>query len=188
MKKLAILSLDVATSTGWALLDHDGAVVSGVQRFDLGRGESSGMRFLRFSRWLDEVVPRDPMPTSLSFLSGPGPKARINREGRLVDVIAFERPSFFRSQAAGEVIHGLLGHMHGFAAHHKIETLPVQTAVLKRHATGKGNAKKPAMIEAAAKRWGRDAESLGDDEADALCVLAWAMDELGVKEATRAKG
>ena len=37
---LAILALDMATSTGWALLDRNGNVTSGVQRFDLARGES----------------------------------------------------------------------------------------------------------------------------------------------------
>lgn len=176
--KIQILALDMATSTGWALLDERGAVTSGTQRFELGRGESPGMRYLRFTRWLSEMI-RDPMPTSLSLgLDG----NRINRDGVRVDVIAFERPSFFRSQAAGEVIHGFLTHMQGIAAHFKVETLPVQTAALKRHATGKGNAKKPAMVAAAAKRWDRSAmwvESQPEDEADALCVLAWAIEEVG---------
>lgn len=183
-----ILALDMATSTGWALRDALGHVTSGVQRFDLGRGESAGMRFVRFARWLEEIT-RDPLPTSLSL----GMKAsdtKINREGR-VDVIAFER-AHHRGGPATEVGVGLMTHMLACAAAYGIETLPVHTATLKKHATGRGNAKKPDMILAASKRWpnvvglrgahlahGNPANPLGDDEADALCVLAWALEECG---------
>lgn len=174
-----ILALDMATSTGWALRDSLGHVTSGVQTFALGRGESAGMRFLRFSRWLDEVA-RDPLPTSMS-LGLKGDNA-INREGR-PDVIAFER-AHHRGGAATEVGVGLMTHLLSFAAHFKIETAPVHTATLKKHATGRGNAKKPDMIAAALARWPHRAQfgKLGDDEADALLILAWALDECGVKD------
>jgi hypothetical protein len=49
-----ILALDLGTKTGWAL--HDNIVsVSGVQTFDLKRGESPGMRYVRFTRWLGDM-------------------------------------------------------------------------------------------------------------------------------------
>jgi hypothetical protein len=53
---MLILALDVGTSTGWALLGATGRIESGTQRFDLKRGESPGMRFIAFTRWLAEVA------------------------------------------------------------------------------------------------------------------------------------
>ena len=47
---LPILALDLATKTGWALQDRTGAIASGMQEFSLKRGESKGMRFLRFRK------------------------------------------------------------------------------------------------------------------------------------------
>jgi len=49
----------------------------------------------------------------------------------------------------------------------------VHLSKLKKHATGKGNAKKPEMQAAAKARWGKD---LGEDEADAAWAGAFALD------------
>jgi Holliday junction resolvasome RuvABC endonuclease subunit len=49
----------------------------------------------------------------------------------------------------------------------------VHLTKLKKHATSKGNAKKPEMQAAAKARWGKD---LGEDEADAAWAGAYAMD------------
>lgn len=177
-RAMGILALDMATSTGWALMDRQGNVTSGVQRFDLGRGESPGMRFLRFRRWLQELIhPR-----------------RAWGECHSVDVLAFER-AHHRGGHATALAAGLQAIVQEEAARLGIETLPVHTATIKKHATGKGNADKQAMLLAAAGRWptqydsGRSLDSfiagLDDgesDRADALCVLAWALDEIGLKE------
>ncbi len=58
----------------------------------------------------------------------------------------------------------------------ELEGLPwsaVHLALLKKHVTGKGNAKKPDMQAAAKARWG---VSLQEDEADAVWAAAFAMD------------
>lgn len=169
---LSVLALDLATSTGWALRDRDGNVTSGVQRFDLARGESPGMRFLRFRRWLLEIK-------GLAV----GCSCRVGGHCRCHPaVIAFER-AHHRGGAATQLAAGLQAIVLEEAARVESETLPVHTATLKKHATGKGNAKKPDMVKAALDRWSkhvgpRDASGIGEDEADALCVLAWALDEL----------
>jgi Holliday junction resolvasome RuvABC endonuclease subunit len=49
----------------------------------------------------------------------------------------------------------------------------VNLVKLKKHATGKGNAQKPEMQEAAKARWGID---LSEDEADATWAGAYALD------------
>lgn len=50
---------------------------------------------------------------------------------------------------------------------------PLNLMTSKKHATGKGNAKKPDMQAAAKARWGVD---LGEDEADAAHAEAYALD------------
>jgi Holliday junction resolvasome RuvABC endonuclease subunit len=54
------------------------------------------------------------------------------------------------------------------------EGVPVGT--IKRHATGKGNADKEAMIAAARERGFSPAD---DNEADAIAILHWAIETNG---------
>jgi Holliday junction resolvasome RuvABC endonuclease subunit len=48
---------------------------------------------------------------------------------------------------------------------------------IKKHATGKGNANKDAILKAARQRW-PDVEIVDDNEADALWLLDLAQKEL----------
>lgn len=152
---MRILALDTGTHCGWASWTPDG-MASGVQDFVLGRGESTGMRYLRFRKWLREMIVDYVQP----------------------EVIAYERSAHFKGVAAAEVAHGFQTIMHEEAAKRGINTAPVQNSKLKKHATGKGNAGKPMMIDAA-KKWWKIKGDIRDDEADALCVLAWALEECG---------
>jgi Holliday junction resolvasome RuvABC endonuclease subunit len=147
-----ILALDLGTHTGWALLEG-GHVESGVQLFDVKRGESPGMRYLRFNRWLEEMAGADPKP----------------------HVIVFEQ-AHHRGGAATEVAAGFSTRILEFCARHGIEHASVHTATLKKFATGKGNADKEAMLEAARRRFKPDLED--DNEADALWILEWARREI----------
>ena len=149
-----ILALDLATATGWALRDARGVVTSGVMTFSLRRGESSGMRLLRFRRWLREVL------------------------GGEVRLVAYEQPIIHRKrrQLNASVAHNLEGvllpELEG-----RVDYVSPTPAEVKKHATGKGNASKALMIDAARARWGIEVQD--DNEADALCVLAWTLDEIG---------
>lgn len=51
-----ILALDLGTTTGWALHHLDGSIISGTECFKPQRFEGGGMRFLRFKRWLNELL------------------------------------------------------------------------------------------------------------------------------------
>lgn len=150
-----ILALDMATSTGWALRDRAGAVTSGAQVLELRRGESAGMRFLRFRGWLREVMERAGSSGLLAY------EAAHHRGGHATALCV-----------------GLATVALEEAAARGWETASVHTASLKKHATGRGGASKDDMRAAAQARWGRS-ELPGEDEADALCVLAWAMNEIG---------
>ena len=146
---MKILSLDLATKTGWAI---NKPRMSGVQTFEVKRGESPGMRFLRCRAWLNEIV---------SLVGKP-------------DVICYEQ-AHHKGGAATACCVGLVTEVLAFAAEHSIEHMPVHTAKLKIFATGKGNAGKPAMIDAA-KLMGWSPED--DNEADAQLLLEYAISEI----------
>lgn len=152
---MRILALDIATTTGWASWDGKKKTASGTQSFKPGRGDSPGMRFLRFRKWLDQMF-----------------------EIVKPDVIAYERPNTLRSTPANECVFGLTAAMHEEATSQEVETLSIGTSELKKHATGKGNAGKPQMQKAAKARWSLP-EVVGHDESDALLLLAFALEELG---------
>ena len=148
---MKILSLDLATKTGWAVNITGNRC--GTIEFALKRGESPGMRFLRCRAWLNEM---------------------FKLLGDQIDVIAYEQ-AHHRGGAATSVCVGLVTETLAFAADKGIETMPVQTATLKKWAAGNGRASKADMIEAA-KAWGWNPEN--DDEADAALILEYALSEL----------
>jgi Holliday junction resolvasome RuvABC endonuclease subunit len=146
---MKLLALDLGSHCGWAF--WDGArMESGVQIFDLKRGESSGWRFVRFNAWLDAWLERKP------------------------ELVVYEMPHQ-RGGAATEIAAGFSTRIHEWCARHGIEHSSLHSATLKKWATGKGNADKAAMLGAVARRWKRVDT---DDEADALALAYWALEEL----------
>lgn len=160
---LPMLSLDLATKTGWALRDRTGAIESGVQEFALKRGESKGMRFLRFRKWLREMIALGELGTSFSS-STPG-------------VIVYEQ-AHHRGGFATELAVGLVTDVLAEAARVGLEHMPVHTGSLKRWATGKGNSGKSKMIERAAELY-PTVDIIDDNHADALLLLNYGMEEVG---------
>ena len=150
-----VLALDLATRSGWALMEN-GRLESGVETFDVKRGESPGTRYLRFNRWLDEFALH--------------PSAGLPR----IELIVFEAANQ-RGGAATEVAAGFSTRVLEFCARHGIEHASVHSGTLKRFTTGKGNASKQEMLEAVARRWKRVDT---DDEADALALMHFALAEL----------
>lgn len=146
-----ILALDCATKTGWALSAGE-LKQTGVQAFDLRRGESPGMQFLRFRAWLNEVF----------------------KLANKIDVVAYEA-AHHRGGAATQLCVGMVTDVLAWAADIGAETMPVHTGTLKKFATGKGNAGKPEMIQAAKDR-GYDPED--DNEADACLLLEYVLADL----------
>lgn len=144
-----ILALDMATKTGWATNINR---ISGIQVFDVKRGESPGMRFLRCRGWLNQM---------LDLLGA-------------IDVIVYEQ-AHHRGGAATACCVGLISTVQAFAAEHAIELMAIHTGELKRWATGKGNAGKRLMIEAAKARGWSPSD---DNEADAQLLLEHAREAL----------
>ena len=151
---MKILALDMATKTGWAILQDGHWFESGVQDFTKGRGESNGLMFLRFRNWIGKMMQ--------DF----GP----------FDLLAYEK-AHFRGGAATEICVGLQTHAQGVAAEVQIECAPVATMTLKKLSCGTGKADKPMMVVAASKLMSRP--PIDDNEADAVLVGKWAWDQYG---------
>ena len=150
----AILALDLGTTTGWALRGHDGLITSGTASFKPGRFDGGGMRYLRFTNWL----------TELDRLSGP------------IATIWFEEVRRHAGTDAAHVFGGLLGVRTSWEVLRGVHYQGVPVGTIKKYATGRGNANKQAMIDAARARGFSPAD---DNEADAIAILLWAIETRG---------
>lgn len=149
-----ILALDLGSTTGWAMRLADGVIVSGTLDFRSGRYEGGGMRFLRFRSWLDHLLD----------------------SAKAIDLIHFEEVRRHAGTDAAHLYGGFLAHLSAWCELKHIPYQGVPVGTIKRHATGKGNAGKDAVI-AAMRSKGFNPED--DNEADALAILTWAIDTHG---------
>ena len=149
-----LLALDLGTTTGWALHGADGLITSGTASFRNGRFEGGGMRYLRFTNWLGE----------LERLSGP------------IAAIWFEEVRRHVGTDAAHVFGGLMASLTSWAELRGIPYQGVPVGTIKKYLTGKGNAPKQAMIDAARARGFSPAD---DNEADAIAIMLWALETNG---------
>jgi len=150
-----ILALDLATKTGWAMRQN-GQIISGVQDFSLKRGDSPGMRYIYFLRWLHKIMDEPPLA---EYRNGES------------DTVVYEQ-AHHRGGPATEIAAGLATHLQSFCAERGNEHTAVHTATLKKFATGSGRADKAGMILYAKGKLGHD--PINDNEADAVCLLHYA--------------
>lgn len=147
---MAILALDLGTTTGWALGGGQ-FVNSGSQPFKPQRFEGGGMRYLRFRKWLTEMRQFD--------------------DG--IDQVAFEEVRRHAGVDAAHAYGGFMATLTAWCEHHQIPYQGIPVGTIKRHATGKGNASKTEMTSAMMKRGFSPAD---DNEADALALLFLIID------------
>jgi hypothetical protein len=154
MSHARILALDLGTHCGWAHQSGEGIRMSGMQRFENGRFDGAGMRFVRFRRWLTEM-------------KGEGLDAVYFEEVRAIAI-----PGRSAGLQAAQVYGGFFAILSAWCEHHAIPYEGIPLATIKRFATGKGNADKAAMI-AAARALGCNTRD--DNEADAFLLLRLAV-------------
>ena len=147
----SILALDLGTTTGWAC-GHPGAIISSTWDLKPGRYDGGGMRFVKFRARLTELH------AAVGFT-----------------VVYFEEVRRHAGTGAAHVYGGLMATLTEWCEVHKIPYSGVPVGTIKKHATGKGNASKEQMIEAARAR---GHEPVDDNEADALCILYCAAETL----------
>lgn len=154
---MKILALDLGTKTGWAI-NQPNQIVSGMNSFDTGRHEGGGMRFLRFKRWVQEIIELD-----------------------RPDAVYYEEVAKHAGTHASHVYGGLVATMQAELEQQRISYTGVSVGTIKKHATGKGNSKKDLMIKSAqqifnaAHSFGITKQIRDDNEADAICLLDYAM-------------
>jgi len=148
------LALDLGTHTGWALRQQDGSITSGSEPFSPRRFEGGGMRYLRFKHWLQE----------------------LHRTAGELHAVYFEEVRRHAGVDAAHAYGGFLAHLSAWCEHHRIPYQGVPVGTIKKHATGKGNANKDAMV-AAMRALGH--QPVDDNEADALALLHWAIAQEG---------
>lgn len=143
-----VLALDIATKTGWAC-DVD----SGVINLSLKRGDSPGMITVRFYSKIKELI----------LLVKP-------------NLIVYEQPGGLHKSS---IIHAskMIGVLEILCNEKGIELTSYPATVIKKFATGKGNAGKPIMMKAAMDKW-PDVDIIDDNHADALWLLELAKSEL----------
>ena len=146
---MKILAIDPATKCGWAI----SRLVYGVWDLSTRADESWGMKLLRFETKLNELVKEHD-----------------------VGVVVYERPGgrFTKPVITQSKIIGIV---EAFCEENHIHYRGYSSKEIKKFATGKGNAGKPAMIESAKDKLGYEGND--DNEADALWLLEMAINEYG---------
>lgn len=141
-----LLALDIATKTGFCT-----QTASGSWNLTPKKDESKGMRLIRFKAKLRETC-----------------------ELEKINLIVFEQLATY-----GKFPNFIAAEMQGilklFCEENNIEYRSYAPTAIKKFGTGKGNAKKNVMIEAA-KKFKSDVES--DDEADAIILYQFAIQDL----------
>ena len=145
---MKLLAIDPGTNCGFALEDGSN-LVSGTWDLGVKRDESRGMRLIRLRNKLNEI-------------------------GK-VDLLIFEVSKSHVSSLAAEVAGEIRGLITTWCIDNKVEYKGVHYSLIKKHATGKGNANKKLMMEAAIKKFNKN--DMTQDEADALLLLDYGKNE-----------
>ncbi|MFD2922030.1 crossover junction endodeoxyribonuclease RuvC [Terrimonas rubra] len=143
-----VLALDIATKTGWKT-----KTASGVWDLTPNRGESSGMRLVRF-------------------------KAKVIELAGLEDInlISYERPAGMHKSSI-MVASEMVGILKELCVYLNIELACYSATQIKKFATGTGNANKEAMIKAAVELGFNPAD---DNEADAIHLYNLTISDLKI--------
>jgi crossover junction endodeoxyribonuclease RuvC len=150
-----ILALDVATRCGFAYGQPGSAIASGTWDLSRRRDESDGMKLIRFEAKLNAAADAG------------------------VDLLVFEAARHAAQAMQGALVHQakMQGVLERWAAERGYQYRGYSPAEIKKHATGKGNAKKAEVIAAVRARYGYTGND--DNEADAIALLHLAIEEYG---------
>lgn len=146
---ITILALDLGTKCGYAIRSRDGKIIHGTEAFTPRKSWTAGQRWQRFRSWLSETI--------------------VTNQ---INAIVYEDVRRHIGTDAAHAYGAFLALMELAADSHRLTLAPVGVGVIKKHWTGRGNAKKDEML-AEAKRRGFRPET--DNDADALAILDWAI-------------
>ncbi len=142
-----ILALDIATKTGWRTKTS-----SGVWNLTPNRGESSGMRVVRFKAKVREI---------------------IELEG--ITQVSYERPAGLHKSSI-MVASEMVGVLMDLCIELGVQYASYSATEIKKFATGVGNAGKPMMIKAAMDL---GFNVIDDNHADAIHLYNLTVKDIG---------
>jgi Holliday junction resolvasome RuvABC endonuclease subunit len=149
---MKILAIDPGTKCGWAYGDDTLQVTpmmnSGTWQLTSGRWHDLGSRCIRLRQEIRKI-----------FELG-------------VDLVVYEEVRRHLGTDAAHVYGAIVGALQEECRNAGVSFESVPVGTVKKHATGKGNANKEAMLAAAiARGW----KPVDDNEADALFILDWRL-------------
>lgn len=156
---MRVLAVDPGTSCGYAVRVGGTVEASGVWDLRPTRFEGAGMRWLRLRGFLCLVAP-------------PGlPHMKP-------ELVAFEEVRRHLGTDAAHIYGGVVATLQAWCEEHGVPYTAIPVGTVKKLATGKGNAKKDAMLAAARARW-PEQNVTDDNQADALWIAEAAMRDYG---------
>ena len=144
------IAFDLGTTTGWAAIN--GSVQSGVLKLKGGRFEGGGMRFMRFNQHLVEMI---------NYIRP--------------EWVVFEEVRRHAGTDAAHIYGGLMATLTAECERLRVPYEGVPVGTIKKFWTGSGNAPKEAMMAAARSK---GFKVVDDNEADAIALLHWKMNDL----------
>lgn len=157
---MKIIGLDFGGICGWAVGNSTGLLNSGTWDIRPRRGDSVGMRYVILKNRLDQLVQAHPD----------------------VNLVAYEQ-AHHRGGAATALAIGCESTMQAYLAEKGINHTKVNTAQLKKHATGFGNASKSDMrrvlILTNPYSILQGLDKADDNRIDAIWIFDWALKEHG---------
>lgn len=142
-----ILALDLGTKLGWAIRRSHQDIFYGVVDLSPSKCLPRAYRFAIFQQWLDRFF---------------------------VDVIVYKDVKRHKGTYAAHMWGALEGILLAHCVNKKIAAHALGVGEVKRHATGKGNAGKDAVIAAMVARGFKPQD---DNDADALALLFAYLDK-----------
>lgn len=146
---MTLLALDLGTSTGYCVGTAQ-SHMSGAWALKPRRHESSGVRFLKFRSYLNEV-------------KGAWPDLKM---------VYYEEVRRHAGTDAAHIYGGLLAILTAWCVENEIEYQGLPVGSIKSFWTGKGNASKEMMI---AECIDRGYQPKTDDEADGVAIFHYGL-------------
>jgi len=144
---MRIIGIDLGTKAGVANF-HDDTITFGMVDLRLRKGDTPGMRYGMFRRFLEEFL--EPPP----------------------DVVYYEDVKRHLGTQAAHVYGGLLAVLMMVCDQKGVRYVPVGVQAAKMRMTGKGNATKTEMVAAVRREFAHvpNIDSITEDAADAMAV------------------
>lgn len=155
---MAVLTLDLGWTCGWATWRRGDAVASGTERFGNQSGED-GVRLLAFRQFLTAT------------------RKEITDAGETLDNVAYERVDFIAKKNGVNAAHvwgALWGNLESWCAFYRIPLLGLPVSTVKKHVTGHGSAAKQLVTQRVQQLYPHVVEH---NEADAVAVLITAKNK-----------